>query len=277
MSGDKNFGVDDLTAELKKNAETIKEGASTLLNGLKEAVDKVGAATQGEARKYHQPAEQNQAQDLRIVLKITGRRVRVIGDEQVRTVKVSGAGVISQEADKIEVLIEGDLGPRLEQLSPTKLFARGVFKGINLKETAMGKEVVVRVNPKLAVAVEATMASVSIDKLTHLAALRISGGKAAIGQVDRLDEALVQTGNLSIKSAPAGEKSRIRVESGTLFLSLDQESNVKVSAKTKLGKILWPKNAAPNIDQYVLGAGATQINIEVLLGLAQISLTSQED
>ena len=61
----------------------------------------------------------------------------------------------------------------------------------------------------------------------------------------------------------------MKIESGSLTVTLDKRSSVTVRSQTQLGRVVWPDDGgAP--DEVVFGNGTARLDLEVVMGSATV-------
>lgn len=202
----------------------------------------------------------------RLVVQAVGRRVRIVGDYSVATVAAEGPHVLRRRGDTLEITSDGEIGPSLDgfsMLRPPRSFD-------DLRSMSFGKELYLRVNPGIVVDVEVTAGSLSCDKVPYLGKVRVTAGSATLGGVAECNDVLVQAGSATIAGALRTGRSRVRVESGSLALTLAPESNVTVHAEAQLGRIKWVDQV--NVDEQIIGNGSAKLDVSVVMGSASIEV-----
>ena len=202
------------------------------------------------------------------------RTVEVIADASVRELAVEGRHTVHRE-NGILVVEATDLplsfgegregtptGPRFsfEDLPRSLAWARS-WKAQNL---------VVRVNPALAVEVEAVGAAVRLRGLTGGVKLRlVASGATMDGLRGRLD---LDAFTSSVKgSAVLTGTGRLQCESSSVKLTIGAASDVTITAHNRLGKVVLPDavSTAGLADSETttsrLGAGNGRLGIDALM------------
>jgi len=201
----------------------------------------------------------------KVAIRSVGRRVRIIGDESVATVSASGPHVLRRTGKQLEVSSDGEIGPSLGGFS----IVRPPRTAEDFRTLVSGKELLVRVNPSILVDVEVTGGSLHCSGVPVLGAVRVTVGAATLEGVHEVADALVQTGQGSFRGDFDRGRSRIRVESGSLTVTLGKESNVTARATSQLGRVAWPGEQG-SVDEYVVGNGSARLDIGVVMGHASI-------
>ena len=201
----------------------------------------------------------------RVTIRAVGRRVTVVGDASVATASVTGEHVLRRQGDVLEISADGEVGPKLEGfsvLNPPKSLE-------DLRGLTFARGLTVRVNPAIEVDVELTAGSLNVSGVPLLGRVRVTAGGAAIKGVRRLTDVLIQAGSGSIEGPINAGRSRVKIESGSLTVTLEKRSSVTVRSQTQLGRVVWPDDGgAP--DEVVFGNGTARLDLEVVMGSATV-------
>ncbi|MBK8458970.1 MAG: hypothetical protein WAS07_10300 [Micropruina sp.] len=200
----------------------------------------------------------------RISVRTVGRRVRIVGDPSVATASAEGPHVLRRNGSVLEVTSDGDLGPSLDGfiLRPPRSFD-------DLRALGLGKELLLRVNPSIAVDVEVTAGTLTTERVPYLGKVRVTAGSVTMTDIREITDALVQAGSATMTGSITTGRSRIRCESGSLELDLGRDSNVTVRGDAQLGKITWVGDSS-GLDEVVLGNGSARLDVGVVMGWATI-------
>jgi hypothetical protein len=207
----------------------------------------------------------------RISVRAVGRRVRIIGETSVATLSADGPHVLRRNGSVLEVSSDGELGASLDGFSILRNAPRSLD---DFRSLGLGKELFLRVNPNVIVDVEVTAGSLNTEGVPHLGKVRVTAGAAKLLDVTEVNDALVQAGQATIKGTITSGRNRVRAESGTLTISLGDESNVTVTGEAQLGKISWAGGHSGAGDEVVMGSGSAKLDIEVVMGHAQVRVGS---
>ncbi|MCW2809954.1 MAG: hypothetical protein JWP61_412 [Friedmanniella sp.] len=208
----------------------------------------------------------------KISVRVVGRRVRIVGEPSVATLSADGTHLLRRNGSVLEVTSEGELGASLDGFS----ILRGAPRNLDdIRALGLGKELFLRVNPSLVVDVEVTAGSLSTEQVPHLGRVRVTAGSAKLLDVHEINDALVQAGSATIKGSITRGRNRVRAESGSLTIVLDDDSNVTVTGETQLGKISWAGGHSGAGDEVVMGNGSARLDVGVVMGHAQIRVGSE--
>jgi hypothetical protein len=208
----------------------------------------------------------------RISVRAIGRRVRIIGETSVATLSADGPHVLRRNGSVLEVSSDGELGASLDGFS----ILRAPRNLDDFRSLGLGKELFLRVNPNIIVDVEVTAGSLTTERVPHLGKIRVTAGGARLLDVAEINDALVQAGQATIKGAIKTGRNRIRAESGSLSITLHDESNVTVKSEAQLGRVSWSGGHTGAGDEVVMGNGSARLDVEVVMGHAAIRAGSDQ-
>jgi hypothetical protein len=207
----------------------------------------------------------------RISVRAVGRRVRIIGETAVATLAADGPHVLRRNGSVLEVSSDGELGASLDGFS----ILRGVPRNMeDIRALGLGKELLLRVNPSIIVDVEITAGNLNTERVPHLGKVRVTAGAAKLLDVTEINDALIQAGTATIKGAIKTGRNRIRAESGSLSITLHDDSNVTVTGESQLGRVSWSGGHSGAGDEVVMGNGSARLDVEVVMGHAQVRVGS---
>lgn len=204
----------------------------------------------------------------RISVRAVGRRVRIVGDQGVATVAVNGPHVLRRNGSVLEVNSDGDAGPSLDGFS----LLRPPRSLDDLRSLGLGKELELRVNPSIVVDVEVTAGTLTTEGVPYLGKVRLTAGSAVLKDVAEASDVLAQAGQVTLDGRITSGRSRIRCESGSVTIAIEEGSNVVVHGETQLGRIAWSGHHEEGLDEVVLGSGAARLDLSVVMGYATVKL-----
>ena len=209
----------------------------------------------------------------RISVRAVGRRVRIIGETAVATLSADGPHVLRRNGAVLEVSSDGELGASLDGFS----ILRGVPRNMeDLRALGLGKELLIRVNPSIVVDVEVTAGSLNTERVPHLGTVRVTAGGAKLLDVHQVNDALFQAGSATIKGAIDKGRNQIRAESGSLSITLHDDSNVTVTTESQLGRVSWAGGHTGAGDEVVMGNGSAKLDVKVVMGSATVRVGSDK-
>jgi hypothetical protein len=189
----------------------------------------------------------------------------------VATLSADGPHVLRRNGSVLEVSSDGELGASLDGFS----ILRGAPRSLDdIRSLGLGKELLLKVNPNIVVDVEVTAGSLNTERVPHLGKVRVTAGGAKLLDVGEINDALIQAGQATISGAIATGRNRIRAESGSLSITLGDDSNVTVKGDAQLGKVSWSGGHSGAGDEVVMGNGSAKLDIEVVMGHAQVRIGS---
>lgn len=248
--------LDDLAAgridaqEASRRIEAAKQAAH------EEPVDETGAAASGSPK----------AGGLaRVSISAVGRRVRVEGDSSVNTLTIDGPHVLRRVGTVMEVNASGEIGPNFQGFS----LIRPPRSLDDLRDISLGKELSLRVNPKLIVDAEITTGGLRTVGVPRLGRIRVTAGGSTLEGVHEVEDLLSQAGGIAVEGPISMGRSRLRVESGTLTVQLSRGANVTIRGEATFGRINWPDDGE-GVDEYMLGNGSARLDVAVIMGMATI-------
>ena len=106
--------------------------------------------------------------------------------------------------------------------------------------------------------------------LPGLSRVRVTAGTAKVADVDGPIDLLVQAGSATLDAQITKGRSRVRVASGTANVSLRRGSDVRVHTEAQLGRVTWTGVVSGQSKEVEIGRGRAALDVEVLVGTAQI-------
>jgi hypothetical protein len=204
----------------------------------------------------------------KVMIQAIGRRVRLIGEPAVTGVAVDGPHLIKRDGDTLIVSSDGDMGVSIDGLSMLRTRTVGDLRS---HLGGFAKELSVRVNPRLRVEVEVTGGSVTAERVPALNRVRVTAGTARVSDVDGPIDLLVQAGSANLDAQLTKGRSRVRVESGSANVQLRRGSDVRVHSDAQLGRVTWVGAVNGPSTDVEIGQGRATLDVEVLMGAAQIT------
>jgi len=142
--------LDDLASGRIDTAE-----ANRRISALKNKTGDASRSTQSGPKQEEAPKGKPGGL-TRVSITAVGRRVRIEGDSSIATLSVEGPHVLRRNGEVMEVSSTGEFGPNLTGFS----LIRPPRSLDDLRDIGLGKELLVKVNPKLIIDVEATTGGV---------------------------------------------------------------------------------------------------------------------
>lgn len=250
--------LDDLAAGRIDAAE-----ANSRIEALKAAASK--PQPEPEPKAGESPEQPRVGGLTKVSVTAVGRRVRVEGDPSVTTLSVEGPHVLRRNGTVMEVSSTGEFGPSFNGFS----LIRPPRSLDDLRDIGLGKELVIKVNPKLVVDVELTTGGLRSTGVPKLGRIRVTGGGCSLEGVTEVADLLTQAGGVTVDGPISTGRSKLRVESGSLTLNLTEGANVAIRGEAKFGRISWPGDSE-HVDEVIIGNGSARLDISVVMGLASI-------
>lgn len=214
----------------------------------------------------------------RLLVRATSRRVRIVGDPTVATVAVEGEHTARRENGTLVISGESAIG------APDDAFvliaggrwgevadraAKGIFRDLELK---------VRVRPDLPVGVEVIAGSVHVERALALDHVRVTAGSLRASDLEGPVDVLVQAGSAQVSGRFQDGKSRIRCESGSIAITLNEGSDVRIHSDVQLGRVVTvPERRGRDRNRdIVVGAGAGEFDLEVVMGQVTVNLPEHD-
>ncbi|QXT63498.1 hypothetical protein [Tessaracoccus palaemonis] len=253
--------LDDLAAGRIDAAE-----AGRRIEAAKQAAACADSAPTGSSEQDTTTKGGPQAGGLsRVSVTAVGRRVRIEGDSSVTTLSIDGPHALRRVGTVMEVTSTEEIGPTLRGFS----VIRPPRSLDDLRDIGLGKELVVRVNPRLIVDAEVTTGSLRTGGVPRLGRIRVTAGGADLDDVQEIEDLLSQAGGVHVEGPIQLGRSRLKVESGTLNVTLTKGANVAIRGEARLGRISWP-DGNEKVDEFIVGNGSARLDVAVVMGMATI-------
>lgn len=210
----------------------------------------------------------------RVRIRASSRRVRLVGDPTVATFAVDGPHHVRRDGSAIVVSSEieqlpGDetfillTGGRLQEM--TERLHRGLVQSMGLQ---------VRVHPDLAAEAEVIAGALHAEGLPLLDHVRVTGGSLRVTDVEAPIDLLVQAGSARLETRQTRGRSRLRCESGSLHVTLQAGTDARVRDDVQLGRFTVRPERGRKGHEFVVGTGAAEIDIEVVMGTVTMEVPS---
>jgi hypothetical protein len=204
----------------------------------------------------------------RVVVKATGRRVKLVGDPSVKTAMAEDIHRTRRSSDVLEISGEVE---QLNGLGSTLGFIRSIRGLEDIKALGIGQELSIHVNPALEVDLDVTGGSLTATGVPKLGEVRLTAGVATLTGVEVVSDLVVQAGQATIAGRFTAGHTRLRAESGQLTVKIDPASDVVVHAESRVGHISWD-TAEHSEAELTVGAGTARLDIGVVIGQASVKL-----
>lgn len=278
MASDKNDNDTDLDARRRAILEQVADGTLS----ASEAAERLAAFEAEERGEPHRqdsgPTGRDSPPARTVRIEATLRGVAVIGDPAVAEAVAEGPHLARREGDVlvIESRLDRDWG------SSGFAFSRVGPHGMRVRTGPGRRDLVVRINPDLALEASVDAGSLSVKGVTGSIGARVSAGAARVdGFAAPLDVEVV-AGSFKGRGVLNTGDSHIRCEAGAVRLHLERGSSVAVTTESSLGKVRVGEGVGATTAgsllsdsrSTVIGGGAGNLEIEVSMG--SLRLTSDE-
>lgn len=197
----------------------------------------------------------------KVVIKATGRKVRLVADPLVSTAAAEDVHQIKRRGSVMEIQGDKEFSGVVDAIS----WARSIRGLDDVKALGFGQELVVRLNPALAVDLELTGCSLTAIDVAHIGKVRLTAGVATMTGVRGVSDLLLQAGQATITGRFNEGWSRFRCESGQVVVEVLRDSDAVIRADAQLGRISW--EGCPGDDgQVTLGKGTAHVDLGVVVG-----------
>lgn len=258
-------------------AETNGDSAPASTRGASQATADHAAAAPGQSRADEPTGgpDATAADQLvrRVVVRITARSVRVVGDVTVGTATVEGPHSVRREGAD---LVVG--APESAEPGSYAYEQRSQWSRLLAGSSAWGTPLTVRVNPLLPVDVEVTAGSLRVSGLHAPLGVRLTAGSLVAADCSGPVQGVVRAGSARLDTRPEGT-SALRVETGSVDLRLLPGSDVRVTSRVQLGEVVVRaadgtvrKLSPEGSDEAVVGAGTNAVDLDVVMGSVKVTL-----
>lgn len=240
---------------------------------LEEMDDTAGPAPGDVLTKQPESSEQAAKPPMvpeidRVLVRATSRRVRIVGDPTVATVAIDGAHTVRRDVSTLVVTGEAEMVPADDAFI---LLAGGRWREVaDQLQHSLGRDLDlrVRVRPDLPVGVEVIAGSLHVENARALDHVRVTAGSVRVTGAEEPLDVLVQAGSSQIETRQVHGHSRLRCESGSMVVTLQDGSDVRVRSDVQLGRfVVQPEPRGRNRNRdLVVGTGAAEIDVEVVMG-----------
>lgn len=237
-----------------------------------EASAETGPAGPEVATPVPPPAEDQSVR--RVVVRATGRSVRIVGDVTVGSATVEGPHAVRLEGGDLVV------GPPEAATQPGSYAyeQRSTLSRWLSESSTWGTPLTVRVNPTVPVDAEVTAGALRVSGLAAPLGVRVTAGSLVVADCVAPVQAVLRAGSGRLELRPVGA-SLVRVETGSLDLRLQPGSDVTLRTRVQLGEVTvrsadgaWRKVAAEGAEDVVLGSGRDPFDVDLVMGSAKVRL-----
>jgi hypothetical protein len=184
------------------------------------------------------------------------RSVVVTGDVSVAEAVADGPHVAHREGDSLVIEDPEDRGLSFG-------FRFGGPSGFDFDRQPL----VVRMNPRLALVADIQAGSLRTRGVRGPISAELQAGSARLEGFAAPIQIRLQAGSVRASGELHEGESEVRCEAGSVRIELDRRSDVRVSARSQMGKVELPGRGA----EWVAGSGAATLALEVAMGRIQVS------
>ncbi|MGA7172683.1 MAG: hypothetical protein WCB86_01080 [Candidatus Dormiibacterota bacterium] len=200
--------------------------------------------------------------------------LRITGDAEVREAVVSGLHEVRREGDTlvIRTTTAGDDDAGFSFRWPGRAGLPNFGSGHPERSL---RPIQVRMNPELALEVEMSAGLLSVKGVKGPIKADIQAGSAKLEGFASPFDLKVTWGTVSATGILKDGQSKVRCEAGTVKIGLEEGSSVKVQARSTLGRISLPGEAAGIAEGWTMGgeqreatigSGQGQLDVETTTG-----------
>ncbi|MBK6872289.1 MAG: hypothetical protein IPG94_13195 [Kineosporiaceae bacterium] len=209
------------------------------------------------------------------------RPVDIVADPTVAQIAVTGQHTVRREGTTLVVesmdspFHLGEAGEPGTRGQASFTFA-DLPRGLAWAKSWTEQRLVVRVNPELPVELDAAGASVKISGIEGGAKLRVIAAALKLERVRGPLDLDVLSSSVKGFAAPTGT-SKIACESSSVKLLLGAGSDVRITARNRLGKVVLPTAVSkgglvdPDVTEAVIGAGRGTLTIDAVMSSVMLT------
>ncbi|MCL2482343.1 MAG: hypothetical protein FWF43_02770 [Propionibacteriaceae bacterium] len=213
-------------------------------------------------QSYDSPPKADRVNGVsKVLVKATGRKVRIVGDPVVSTAAAEDVHQVKRNGSVLEIHGDKEFSGVIDALS----WVRSVRGVDDVKALGIGKDLTVRVNPTLEVDIDLTGCSLVVSDLPHIGKVRLTAGSATVSGVHMISDLLLQAGQATISGRFLEGWSRLRCESGQVVVEVSRDSDVDLRADAQLGRVAW-EGCESSDGEVVLGSGTAHLDVGVVFG-----------
>lgn len=184
----------------------------------------------------------------------------VIGDPSVATAVADGPHQARQDGDTLVI----EQSPLTDDTSFefNRPYARIRIPGFDFH-----RELIVRMNPALALRTKVQAGNLSIKGVQGAVATEVQAGNTTVEGFAGPISISVAAGNVSASGRLDGGESSIRCQMGEVKVNLDRTSNVRIDAHTTMGEV-----AITGVKDRTVGNGAGVLDIGCTMGSVHVDV-----
>lgn len=256
----------EILSQVAAGKITAEEGAARL-----ESLDVSETPTPAEPASAPTvtPATSSDTRRIKVISQIGS--AEIVGDPSVAYVVADGPHSARQDGDTM-VICQAPF-----EESDHFTFGRGerriAVNGVDFHR----RKLTVRMNPKLALFASVQAGSVRIEGIQGPIEGEVQAGNCQISGFRGPLNFVIQMGNLSASGQLDRGASKVRCEMGSVKIHLEKGSNVRVTARTTLGKVSIEGEGAEKViagqtsKDVTIGSGAGSLEVECTMANVRVS------
>ena len=192
----------------------------------------------------------------------------VVGDPNVSFAVAEGPHRARQDGDPLVI----EHGPIFEDDTFSFSTGRRYVNGLEHQN----RNIIVRMNPDLVLVANVRAGNVKVSGVHGPITAEVQMGNCRIDDFKSPINAIVQAGNVNAQGRLDGGESKVRCEMGSIRLTLDKGSSVRVTAHSSMGKVTIDggtgrHKASGDVTQDVtIGAGAGKLDVDCTMGSVRV-------
>jgi Putative adhesin len=195
----------------------------------------------------------------------------IVGDSSVAFAIADGPHRARQEGDTM--VIEHEPFDDADSFSFGHGERRIAINGFDIQR----RKLTVRMNPDLALAISIQAGNVHVDGVHGSISTDVQAGNCKVADFRGTLNLVVQAGNVSASGRLDSGASKVRCEMGSVKISLERGSSVRITARTTLGKVsIESEKDERAIGQsgrdVVIGAGAATLDVDCTMGNVKVAV-----
>ena len=249
----------EILSQVAAGKLTAEEGAARL-----EALESAPAPT---ATPSAPPAQAAAAGVGRVKVVSRFGNTEVVGDPTVASAVAEGPHSARQEGDTL--IIEQSPVTEDTSFEFSRPQGRVIINGFDF-----GRKLTVRMNPSLPLAANVQAGNLRVVGVHAEMSSEVQAGNCTVSDFRGPIKLTVAAGNINASGRLDSGVSAIRCEMGQVKVSLDRGSDVRIKARTTMGKVsIEGAGIATNDSKAVtIGSGAANLDIDCTMGNVRVSV-----
>ena len=209
-------------------------------------------------------------------VRVTGtfRTIKIVGDPSVHQAVVEGPHTAHRDGATLVVDAEEHVeGEGVREFSFSKRGGSRVVLGLGSKPLPL----TIRMRPDLPLDVELAAGALKVEDVKGTIRAQVSAGAIKIDGFASPIDLQVSGGTVKASGVLNTGESRIVCEAGTVKVTLEPGSSVRVTGKAGLGKVVLPGDGDKGVQligggarERVIGDGAGRLEVEASMGVVAV-------